>query len=172
MDVMIDLETMGTHPEAPVISIGAVFFSRKGLGSEFYINLDMCEQIDGGLRRATADTIKWWMAQSGAAQKVFKEQAKPVKEGLVEFLGFLDESPKDKLSPWGNGSSFDVTIIEHLLVSYGLAVPWKFWNIYDLRTFKRFIYSGKEMTRTGTYHNALDDAKHQANIVIKGMEKR
>jgi len=171
MDLMIDLETMGVEPDAPVIAIGAVFFSRTGLGDDFYINIDLAEQIDTN-RKVRADTIKWWMAQSNASQKVFKEQATPVRDGLLKFLDFLSASPQDELKVWGNGPSFDITIIEHLILSYGLAVPWKFWNVFDLRTFKRFVYNGKDMMRAGTYHNALDDAKYQAEIIIKGMEKK
>ncbi|HBC1268753.1 TPA: 3'-5' exoribonuclease, partial [Escherichia coli] len=38
-DVMIDLETMGTNTCAPIVSIGAVFFSPESeeLGPTFYV---------------------------------------------------------------------------------------------------------------------------------------
>jgi len=115
MDLMIDLETLGTNHDAPVISIGAVKFSSKGLGEEFYVNLDVEEQIKDG-RQVTGSTIKWWMGQEGAARKVFKEKSIPTAEGLLDFVEFFHQGGNEKsVFPWGNGATFDITILEHLL---------------------------------------------------------
>lgn len=42
-DVMIDLETMGTNTCAPIVSIGAVFFSPESeeLGATFYVPVNL-----------------------------------------------------------------------------------------------------------------------------------
>ena len=49
--LMIDLETMGNKPNAPVVSIGAVFFepSTGELGEEFYHVVSLKSSMDGGL---------------------------------------------------------------------------------------------------------------------------
>jgi len=39
MHIMIDLETMGARPNAPIISIGAVAFDANGIDREFYCNV-------------------------------------------------------------------------------------------------------------------------------------
>jgi len=47
-DYMIDLETLGTKVDAPVLSIGAVEFNLETgkLGQEFYCVLDLQSQLD------------------------------------------------------------------------------------------------------------------------------
>ena len=47
MNLMIDLETLGTDADCPVIAIGACFFDENGTYEEFYQTLDVEEQING-----------------------------------------------------------------------------------------------------------------------------
>ncbi|EIL1470620.1 RecE family exodeoxyribonuclease, partial [Escherichia coli] len=56
--LMIDLETMGKNPDAPIISIGAIFFDPQtgDMGPEFSKTIDL-ETAGGVIDR---DTIKWW----------------------------------------------------------------------------------------------------------------
>lgn len=59
-DVMIDLETMGTNTCAPIVSIGAVFFSPESeeLGPTFYVPVNLrSSMLNGGV--ADGDTILW-----------------------------------------------------------------------------------------------------------------
>ncbi|EOQ0614976.1 RecE family exodeoxyribonuclease, partial [Escherichia coli] len=55
--LMIDLETMGKNPDAPIISIGAIFFDPQtgDMGPEFSKTIDL-ETAGGVIDR---DTIKW-----------------------------------------------------------------------------------------------------------------
>lgn len=169
--LMIDLETMGTDPSAPIISIGAVFFDKTGFGEKFYKNLSVEDQIEKG-RFPDGPTIKWWMSQSDAAKKVFKEDAVATRQGLYEFVNFITANcHKTKVKPWGNGSNFDITMLEDIFKQYKIEIPWIYRNIRDLRTFREFVYDGKDLKMPGTAHNALDDAVFQACIVIKGMKR-
>ncbi|WP_414669201.1 3'-5' exoribonuclease domain-containing protein, partial [Escherichia coli] len=56
--LMIDLETMGKNPDAPIISIGAIFFDPQtgDMGPEFSKTIDL-ETAGGVIDRGT---IKWW----------------------------------------------------------------------------------------------------------------
>lgn len=170
MDLMIDLETLGTDPDCPVIAIGAVFFDESGLKDEFYEVLNVEEQIDGG-RRVTGSTIKWWMSQSDAAKRVFKDGARETMDALDRFVTFCKRYPQKGLKPWGNGSTFDISIMDDLFKDADIPSPWLYYNVRDLRTFKEDVYDGKDLPREGTHHNALDDAKHQARIVIEGRRR-
>ena len=168
---MIDLETLGTDTDCPVISIGAVFFDEKGLGEEFEVNLDIDQQIANG-RKPTGATIKWWMEQEEAAKKVFKEDYTTVESALRIFRYFcLKNDDIDLIRPWGNGSTFDISIIENLLTQYEFSIPWTFRNIRDLRTFKKEVYDGSDLKFDGVKHNALADAIFQAKVVIEGRER-
>jgi len=72
-DIMIDLETLATSPDAAILTIGAVKFDPFGDDikdpkcEKFYVrvDLDSCDRI--GLV-TTDDTIAWWANQSKEAQ--------------------------------------------------------------------------------------------------------
>lgn len=169
-DLMIDFETLGQTPSAAVISVGAVFFDpvTGEKGPTFYMAFDIDEQIKKG-RSIDGSTLKWWMGQSGAAKKVFNEQAKDPKQVLELFAKWvLSNNSISKIYPWGNGSSFDISIFEDLFRMYDVKCPWMYYNVFDLRTFKRFVAGGEKVDKAeGVNHNALDDAQNQANYIIK-----
>lgn len=166
-DCMIDLETLGTSPQTPVISVGAVFFDidRKTLGTTFYLPCDVNEQIARG-RKPTGETLKWWMSQSDAAKRVFHEQAKPMKDVLTLFVQWYKANNPKGAYVWGNGSTFDISILEDLFRDYDIKCPWGYNKPMDLRTYKRFQKSGEQVKKGGINHNALDDAISQANYVM------
>ncbi len=163
-DNMIDLETLGTGPFSPIISIGIVCFDLNNVLDKLYITLDVKDQIDSGKRKIDADTLKWWMSQSDAAKKVFKENPMPVKEALMTISEFIKKQGKD-VHVWGNGATFDITLLETLFSQYEVPVPWKYSKVMDFRTIKRFLGKDVVTERKGTYHNALDDALTQAEFV-------
>lgn len=167
---MIDLETLGTGPDTVVVSLGAVLFdpNQLELGPTFYAPLQIQNQLDIG-RKVTGDTLKWWIGQSDAAKKLFHEEAQDPAYVLSVFSDWLKQNIPSIRSrkPWGNGATFDISIMESLYKSYNLEVPWNFNSVMDLRTFKRFVGKGKQVPKTiGVNHNALDDAINQANYVI------
>jgi hypothetical protein len=58
-------------------------------------------------------------------------------------------------------SRLDVPILEAAFKACGLVVPWKFWDVRDTRTL--YDVTGVNVDRSqGTHHNALDDARAQA----------
>ncbi|EON3121769.1 3'-5' exoribonuclease, partial [Escherichia coli] len=63
--LMIDLETMGTNTNAPIVVIGAVFFDPQTgeIGPVFYIVISLTDAMNTG---AVPDggTIEWWLKQS------------------------------------------------------------------------------------------------------------
>uniref|UniRef100_UPI001CC39331 exonuclease n=1 Tax=Escherichia coli TaxID=562 RepID=UPI001CC39331 len=74
--LMIDLETMGKNPDAPIISIGAIFFDPQtgDMGPEFSKTIDL-ETAGGVIDR---DTIKWWLKQSREAQSAIMTDEIPL----------------------------------------------------------------------------------------------
>lgn len=171
MDLMIDIETLGTHPKSPIISIGAVFFDIEGgeIINEFYIDLDIKDQIDTGIRTVDADTLKWWMNQSDAAKKIFKDEAYvlPTQGGLEHFVQWVKDHRQQGSGVWGNGATFDIVLLESIFKDYNIKNPWNFWEIMDMRTFRRFVGKMEPIEKRGINHNALDDAVAQALYCIK-----
>lgn len=174
-DVMIDLETMGTDSDAPIMSIGAVFFDRftGTLGQEFHQRIDLKSNMDQG-RIPSASTIEWWLSQSKQAQKELMDGHKEnLKNGLYALTAWMHTvNPQSSaIRPWANGLNFDITILEDAYNSFNgdIRFPWKFWNLRDVRTAYQLGndigIDPKSVKFVGTAHNALSDAKHQAKIV-------
>jgi hypothetical protein len=162
--VMIDLETMGTNPDAVICCIGAVEFDPDTgeLGREFYERVcwDGCQ--DG--RSLDSETVAWWHEQTVRARAEVLGHARSGRVALcVALKRFRDWLPDDS-SVWGNGATFDISILED---AYGHEAPWKFFRVLDVRTvaeLARGLVDKPEMAE-GTPHHALHDAKHQAAYV-------
>lgn len=175
-NIMIDLETLGTDDDAVVLSIGAVFFDpRAGLGNTYERAIKIQKQIDMG-RTITGDTFLWWIRQKDDARNDLSEKmniALEIEEVMVEFANFVaDNGPGPrKLKPWGNGSTFDVTMIQSLMNSVKVKVPWVFYNIRDLRTFREYVANNEKVEASGIKHSALGDAISQATFVINHTKK-
>ncbi|WP_407903821.1 3'-5' exoribonuclease domain-containing protein [Escherichia coli] len=173
--LMIDLETMGKNPDAPIISIGAIFFDPQtgDMGPEFSKTIDL-ETAGGVIDR---DTIKWWLKQSREAQSAILTDEIPLDDALLQLREFIDENSSEFfVRVWGNGVSFDNVILRRSYERQGLPCPWRYCNDRDVRTI---VDLGKAIdfdARTvipfeGVRHNALDDARHQAKYVSAIWQK-
>lgn len=169
MHVMLDLETMGTRHNAPIVSIGAVRFDATGLYDEFYCNvsLDDAVKINGAI--VDPQTVMWWMQQDkGAQEALIKTDAKSVMDALGDFAGWLGAVD----GMWGNGAGFDNLILSEHYARAGLRTPWPFWADRCYRTIKGIYQDVPLKSREGTHHNALDDAKTQALHLIDICNKK
>lgn len=180
-EIMLDIETMGSSSNAPIISIGAVFFDPNtgALGSTFYREITLLSSAHYG--EIDAGTVIWWMKQSDEARSVFKGNDKmTLKPALDEFSQWIsvamskvtvEEGKTATPTIWGNGATFDNVITKNAYTATKLKAPWKHWNDRDVRTIVAMgrqilnINPKDDMVREGTFHNALDDAIFQAKYV-------
>ena len=171
----VDLETMGKNPDAPIISIGAIFFDPQtgDMGPEFSKTIDL-ETTGGVIDR---DTIKWWLKQSREAQSAIMTDEIPLDDALLQLREFIDENSGEFfVQVWGNGANFDNTILRRSYERQGIPCPWRYYNDRDVRTI---VELGKAIdfdARTaipfeGERHNALDDARYQAKYVSAIWQK-
>lgn len=168
--LMIDLETLGTNSEAPVLSIGAAFFnpSTSEVLATFHQKIEFESACEG--RELSPSTVKWWLEQEKEAQDALFEDD-PIRASLAleKFVQWIDEhSERDQVKPWGNGATFDISIIESLLHQYSLSIPWKFYNVRDVRTIvdcAKPLVQRDSIKFEGVKHDALADALHQAKYV-------
>lgn len=179
---MIDLETMSTSNNAAIMSIGVVMFDKDGIENTFYkkINLESC--IKSGFS-VDASTLLWWMRQPGDSRKEFfnNDQDFSIKRALRELHLFFEVQDvkadvknrvKEDLKVWGNGSNFDITILENAFNVFNISVPWNYNNVRCFRTYKAMNKPIKNMPENGIAHNALEDAIWQAKYAIEIMNKR
>lgn len=165
LDLIIDIETLGTGPAAAVISIGAVKYDRTSgqITDKFYAAISRADAEKYGT--TTQSTLDWWAKQdmrASAAAFSGKELSVTVAERFAQFARGT--------KPWGNGSVFDVVIMETLFNAHGIKCPWLFWNIRDLRTLVDLAeyvaaFDKKSVPFEGIQHHALHDAVHEAHVM-------
>jgi hypothetical protein len=179
--VMLDLETLSTRSDAAVLSIGAVKFDLEKVrmpvewlnepppsiaipgiilprtGECFYT----CVRDPGG--HTDLDTVLWWLQQGEDARQSQVNSAR-VPDSLLAgmltaFRDWIGDCPV-----WGNGASFDNTIMRGLFHRCGVEC-WNPWQDRCYRTWKQG--KPKMESRSGVYHNALADAYSQAAHMVQ-----
>ena len=166
---MIDLETASVAPDAAILSIGAVRFDRRESPPKrledidkhyvFYIRVDLNSCKELGMH-VDDKTMAWWAEQPVEARYEVLENKERVniKEALLRFKEWFIPHAR----PWGNGSSFDITILENAFNKVGIEFPWKFWNVRDLRTLYDIAKLKKrDIPEPVVAHHALHDCFHE-----------
>lgn len=171
MDIMLDIETLGTRPECVILTLGAVKFNPFDIdvepGPGLYMRIDVDEQLALG-REVQEETLQWWM-----------NQAEDVRE---EALGESDRVSLDTMykdlnrflvgakNIWCQGPAFDMVILENIYRQCGWPTPWQFWQIRDSRTLFGVHGDPRVKGKVGL-HNALEDCVSQAKGVQQVYHK-
>ncbi|HBT8174807.1 TPA: exonuclease [Klebsiella pneumoniae] len=173
--VMVDLETMGKKHNAPIVAIGAVVFdpATGSIGESFYKVVCLESSVNWG---AVIDpsTVIWWLKQSSEARSaIVNDDAIPLQDALLQFREFVSDNVaggSKKAQVWGNGASFDNSILRSSYDCIAEDYPWEYWNDRDVRTMVELGHAinyepQKAIPFEGERHNALADAIHQARYV-------
>ncbi|HBR5010130.1 TPA: 3'-5' exoribonuclease [Klebsiella pneumoniae] len=173
--VMVDLETMGKKHNAPIVAIGAVVFdpATGSIGESFYKVVCLESSVNWG---AVIDpsTVIWWLKQSSEARSaIVNDDAIPLLDALLPFREFVSDNVaggSKKAQVWGNGASFDNSILRSSYDCIAEDYPWEYWNDRDVRTMVELGHAinyepQKAIPFEGERHNALADAIHQARYV-------
>ncbi|SVT91717.1 exonuclease [Klebsiella pneumoniae] len=173
--VMVDLETMGKKHNAPIVAIGAVVFdpATGSIGESFYKVVCLESSVNWG---AVIDpsTVIWWLKQSSEARSaIVNDDAIPLLDALLQFREFVSDNVaggSKKAQVWGNGASFDNSILRSSYDCIAEDYPWEYWNDRDVRTMVELGHAinyepQKAIPFEGERHNALADAIHQARYV-------
>ncbi len=171
--IMIDIETFGTKPTAPILSIAAVVFSiENGFQSkEFLVNVDIDNCLDYGCK-LELNTIKWWFSKPPEElEQVCNHEGILLKPALLKLSDFVNDPDIEDVCVWGNSARFDFGILESAFDRTNLPLPWKHQNERDVRTIVAFNPDIKASTTfKGTRHNPLHDCKHQIEYLTATME--
>lgn len=164
---MLDLETLDTERTAIVLSIGLVRFDETNILSTQGWNLFTKEQLEAG-RTMSLDTIEWWMDYGDRYPK--KNRVHPTV-ALTDFrLYFPDEADAKDASYtiWAKPSTFDVPMIEHLMGTYGIKVPWNRKHVRNVYTATHKVpkdVRDKIKAENATAHNAVADCVEQVRLL-------
>ena len=166
--VMVDIETLSVRPYAAILSIGAVAFNvEQGVLDTFYVNVDAQSCKDVGLH-VSKDTVAWWAKQSKEARQALVTNQLPITEALHKFSDWFGSDRNTVI--WGNGSAFDISILESAYYNTDINIPWTPWKVQCFRTVLNLVGVNNKAIRDSendTHHNALDDAMSQTKTILK-----
>lgn len=164
--VMIDVETLGLAQNAIVLSIGAVVFDPthqdRGIGDDYYAELDP-ERYPGSIDMST---VRFWL-EKGNAPMGGQREGRHIGEHLSAWLDRACGGDRKKLVIWANGTDFDIPKLQYAYKLGKRQVPWGYSAVRDARTVYKLFDPDKLLAPvTNPSHNALDDARNQAQWLI------
>jgi DNA polymerase III epsilon subunit-like protein len=166
--ICTDIETLSTRSNAVIVSIAAVKFSLLSPETEiFSININPKSSRDLGLHIDPV-TVEWWRNQKPEATKAWMSSRVEIADALQQYHDFCG-TDKNTIH-FANGQNFDFPILDSSFIAVGKQVPWKFWNLRDMRTV---YWLGNLDTfnepRVGVYHDGVDDCLTQIAWLNKAM---
>jgi hypothetical protein len=173
MDVMIDIESLGTSPDCTILSIGVVLFDPKGIGitSKLELKPSVEEQTEIYKRSIDEGTLLWWSKQSPEAlnEALSDEGRIPFKECMEKVYKFC----WNHRAVWSNGAGFDVVVMESAFRNLEMQIPWPYHSVRDTRTLFDIcnVKLSDKKYQTKTTHKAVEDAEHQAIVVQDAYKK-
>ncbi|WP_240035301.1 3'-5' exonuclease [Neobacillus notoginsengisoli] len=179
LDVMTDIETLGTNSDSTIIQISAMAFDIKDGNTYFSFNQIADIEKNEKELKVTGGTIKWWLKTDKElfAQLINsgESSSEDVLRNFHEWLCDLVDGGAD-LYLWGNGILFDNKMIQHQFERLGLTYPINYRNDRDVRTIvelaadKLGVSEGELKEHYDdeslVHHNAFDDVRYQIRILI------
>lgn len=173
-ELMVDIETMGTNKDAPIIQIGAVYFSMKTgeTGDEYLINIDLADAIKWGAK-PDGRTIEWWMHQSKEARDGLLDPKPEYEErALADFNNFWSRAKR----VWSH-ATFDFVMLIEAMRRRDINPLCHYRKARDIRTLTGLVGMTREqidtfqVDRAGVHHNGLDDALHQVSYCCEAYNQ-
>lgn len=162
--LMIDIETLGTTPDAHILTIAAQIFDplqKDWLGQSYYARIDFESQEN---RRIEQGTLEWWATQKESQTEAFAEDNRiPLDQALTELGRLIWQSKRI----WANGSNFDMTILEDAYKSYNMALPWQYFHVRDARTVYSLV---PNLEKYPASHHALEDCRRQIGMLQRTLK--
>ena len=185
IELMVDLETMGTEESAPIITIGAVLFNPyvqntfaalKPYSFQARIDIEDAVRHSSGI---SATTLKWWLTQEDAAIKALVNgEVLNLQDALRRLWRFAtDRGWGDghiRMLPvpervWAKSPDFDCKILQYGCRQTNQIYPFRYYNQRCVRTAVDLAFPDGEDSRPvfteGVKHNAADDAINQALMI-------
>jgi exodeoxyribonuclease VIII len=154
--LMIDLETFGTKPDAPIVSIGAAVFDLEtGVYKKFERLIDLDSALKYG--KPSGSTLEWWFRQDQKAisKTILSKSRDQLPQAILDLQEFIKEnSPK---VVWAKSPAFDIRILENAFDAVGLTLPVQYWKCADVRTIEKLAPS--------VYKQAIAEYENQSKAI-------
>jgi hypothetical protein len=176
IDIMTDIETLGTKSDSTIIQIAAIAFDMMTGDHIATFNETVDIEKDDFLN-VDGSTIKWWLNTNKELLHTLLSGGKHSSEEVLEMFHkwVMDLKEGNDVYLWGNGILFDNKMIQHQLEGNCLSYPIYYKNDRDVRTIvdlasaKLGISENELKERFNddslVEHDAFDDVKYQINLV-------
>lgn len=147
LDLVIDMETCGTTPNAAVMQVACLPFNRDAKKADdvfpdyapFEAKVDLRSCVMDGYD-FDRSTIKWWTDKpQRLKQEVSTGTCYPIKEVFQQLFAYVTDVKAyfkaEVVTMWAQGSDFDLAIMRNVCAKSGLVLPVSFHNFRDARTF-------------------------------------
>lgn len=177
IDIMVDIETLGTRQDATIFQVAAVAFDI--LTGETIETFNQIADIGNASNlRVDGSTIKWWLnTNKDLLTELLNNGTVSTDELLKHFNKWLVKfkDGAENIYLWGNGILFDNKMIQYQFEQLGLEYPIYYRNDRDVRTIVDLAsvklgiseaelkerYNDESLTK----HNAFDDVMYQIRLV-------
>jgi hypothetical protein len=165
VNIMLDLETLSTQPDAAVFEVALVPFGVEGpdLGDALHVLfVPETGHID-------VSTVKWWLKHAEVCR--LPDASMSERDAVNRIRSWL--SQRSEYTLWGMPASFDCIILEQLLKRHGehLYINFRQWR--DVRTLREQAGWPETKPPEGHIsHHALHDAVRQIHTVLACWEAR
>ena len=156
---MIDIETLDILDTAVVYQVGILIFKGAKVVDKKLINMDVKEQLRAQ-RTISSDTMRFHLEGDHSLDMLnaLADNTTYSIEGLQNALQFYGVT--SDIDIWWSKGNFDFPILNSLL---GGNVPWKFYQLGELRTLMKAC----NIPKTKTAHTALADCEEQFKALKK-----
>lgn len=173
IDIMLDIETLGTTPGCIVLAAGLVVIRNNEIiydSGEIVFNY--ADSLASGFE-SNPETEAWWEAHDGVPQHYWNQPRHHVStigqlRTIVKIIsGHIEQfGASEEVLYWSRGH-FDYPILSVYFNEYGMQPPWegRHRQMRDLRTALDVLQY--DITGEPKYHRANLDAVQQAEQLVK-----
>lgn len=159
-EIMVDIETLSSEPNALMVSLGAVTRNQQGALIRFEAVVapnNYSNKLD-----ISPDTVNWWLKQSDEARASITKPGRSLVEVCARFNQWLISICPANAKPrlWGNGAAFDNVILRANYKVAGMKPAWGFREDACYRTLKNLL-PDIPWTPPAIAHSAISDAEAQ-----------
>jgi len=166
IDVMLDLETLGTKPGAHVMQIAMVAYNNQTFDiiDNIDIRISKSSMIAYGLK-VDMETLRWWFETDFDLYKKLVRSDGTLEDAIDKTTSFyIKHSPR---FVWCH-PDFDAPILKALYDKLKYTFPFKHKTFRDVRTAMTIFKIKRDFDKIVT-HNAIDDCIRQIGYLKKGF---
>lgn len=177
INIMVDLETASTKENAAILSWAMVPFFSDGSEcdeGDFDMTVSLTSCFLAGMD-FDKDTQQWWLEQDPKARGAIlhADEEVSIHTATVNAYAWLENlAEKYDLYIWSRGLDFDIPKMEWCFRKFvERPLPYKYSHKMDVRTVLKFMQIDQSAFEfKGVKHNALDDCRHDIEMIQKAYE--